>query len=148
MQSFRIAEQSYQIAEATRKDSAAMRTVAIMTLAFLPGTFLCVSKPTSSFVRYGPDIRPLVVFLQHDLLQLGCSTRRAYKSKSVVLLCGCYTSDGCGSDSLAWIHKDDQECHSATARGFEDGQSDDCKGEGVMTSTMAERLRFASLRSC
>lgn len=46
-ESARIAKDSYAIAEATRKDSTGMTTIAIMTLVFLPGTFLCVSTSPS-----------------------------------------------------------------------------------------------------
>jgi hypothetical protein len=41
----RIAEQSKQIALETRRDSEAMKTIAILTMLFLPGTFVSVSNP-------------------------------------------------------------------------------------------------------
>lgn len=41
----RIAEQSKQIALETRRDSEAMKTIAILTVLFLPGTFVSVYFP-------------------------------------------------------------------------------------------------------
>jgi hypothetical protein len=42
-QSTTIIKQSNTIAQATLSDSTAMRTIATMTLIFLPATFICVS---------------------------------------------------------------------------------------------------------
>jgi hypothetical protein len=38
-----IARSARQIAEATMRDSAAMRTIAVLTMLFLPGTAVAVS---------------------------------------------------------------------------------------------------------
>ena len=42
-----IAKATAQVAEETRQDSAAMKTIAILTLTFLPGTAVAVSSATS-----------------------------------------------------------------------------------------------------
>jgi hypothetical protein len=39
-----MARSARQIAEATRRDSAAMRTIAVLTMLFLPGTAVAVSS--------------------------------------------------------------------------------------------------------
>jgi hypothetical protein len=39
-----IAQSARQIAEATMRDSAAMRTIAVLTMLFLPGTAVAVSE--------------------------------------------------------------------------------------------------------
>ena len=38
-----LAADSRQIAAATKKDSSAMKTIALLTMIFLPGTFVAVS---------------------------------------------------------------------------------------------------------
>ena len=38
-----VAASTAQVAEETRQDSAAMKTIAVLTLTFLPGTFVAVS---------------------------------------------------------------------------------------------------------
>ena len=38
-----LAKATAQVAEETRQDSAAMKTIAVLTLTFLPGTFIAVS---------------------------------------------------------------------------------------------------------
>jgi hypothetical protein len=40
----RLAETSTTIAEESKKDSSAMKAIAVLTMCFLPGTFLAVSK--------------------------------------------------------------------------------------------------------
>lgn len=39
-----IAQNSREIAEATLRDSSAMRTIAILTMVFLPGTAVAVGR--------------------------------------------------------------------------------------------------------
>ena len=43
--SLEIAETSRRIAEASMKDSASMKTIAILTMVFLPGTAVAVRIP-------------------------------------------------------------------------------------------------------
>lgn len=43
MLNLRLAKSTARVAEATRQDSAAMKTIAILTLTFLPGTAVAVS---------------------------------------------------------------------------------------------------------
>lgn len=65
-----IAQTSRQIAEATMRDSAAMRTIAILTMIFLPGTAVAVSR-SGTYLR--PDYRLTrlaAVLLQHHHVQL------------------------------------------------------------------------------
>ena len=47
-ESKRIADQSYQIAAAARKDSSAMFGIALLTMFFLPATFISVSPGAAS----------------------------------------------------------------------------------------------------
>lgn len=43
-----VAEESSRIAEATKRDSAAMKSIALLTMVFLPPTFVAVSSFTKS----------------------------------------------------------------------------------------------------
>lgn len=42
LSSIQIANNSYRAAEEARRDSASMKTIAVVTLVFLPGTFVAV----------------------------------------------------------------------------------------------------------
>jgi hypothetical protein len=46
---YSIAADSREIAEAGKRDSSAMKAIAILTMAFLPGTFVAVR------IRYHPN---------------------------------------------------------------------------------------------
>ena len=54
------------IGETARSDSGAMRSVAVVTMAFLPATFVAVSS--TSYLREGKLIK--IGNLQYELLQL------------------------------------------------------------------------------
>jgi hypothetical protein len=41
----RLAETTTEIAKEGKKDSSAMKSIAVLTMCFLPGTFLAVSLP-------------------------------------------------------------------------------------------------------
>jgi hypothetical protein len=43
------------ITRATFNDSSSMKTIAVMTLDFLPGTFICVSSSISTYYRFAND---------------------------------------------------------------------------------------------
>lgn len=43
--SVKLAKATADVAEQTRQDSAAMKTIAVLTLTFLPGTAVAVSLP-------------------------------------------------------------------------------------------------------
>lgn len=45
----KLAATSATIAKETKKDGSAMKTIAILTMCFLPGTFLAVSSNTLTF---------------------------------------------------------------------------------------------------
>ena len=47
-----LAKATAQVAEETRQDSAAMKTIAVLTLTFLPGTFIAVSPLPYSDTGY------------------------------------------------------------------------------------------------
>lgn len=53
-----VAEDSKKIAAAAKRDSSAMKTVSILTLVFLPGTFVAVSLPSFSAGSHSPVIPP------------------------------------------------------------------------------------------
>jgi hypothetical protein len=57
-----------QISINTATDSAAMKTISVLGLVFLPGTFICVFSPPFSFSRLDYTNRKQVAIL-HDLLQ-------------------------------------------------------------------------------
>ena len=38
-----VAQQSYAIASATKRDSSSMKSIAVVTTVFLPGTFVAVN---------------------------------------------------------------------------------------------------------
>jgi hypothetical protein len=47
-----LAKATAQVAEETRQDSAAMKTIAVLTLTFLPGTFIAVILPPYHDIGY------------------------------------------------------------------------------------------------
>lgn len=52
-------EYMQNIADATLRDSSSMKTIAILTMVFLPGTFVCVNRklnPDPSTSRTNPSI--------------------------------------------------------------------------------------------
>jgi Mg2+ and Co2+ transporter CorA len=51
-----LAESSRQIAEAAKRDSSSMKTVAIMTMAFLPGTFIAALFAIPSLDWQGENV--------------------------------------------------------------------------------------------
>lgn len=53
---FSVARSSRQIAAASRRDSSAMKTISILTLVFLPGTFISAIFSTTIFDFSGPDV--------------------------------------------------------------------------------------------
>ena len=61
------------ISQSTQSDSAAMKTVAIVTLTFLPATFVSVRTPISSHListRTQPANQDGTGLIQHEFLQL------------------------------------------------------------------------------
>jgi hypothetical protein len=46
-----LAKATAQVAEETRQDSAAMKTIAVLTLTFLPGTFIAVRSIPRQDIR-------------------------------------------------------------------------------------------------
>jgi len=68
-----VATASAQIAQATLDDSSSMKTIAVMTLLFLPATFACASQLLSCCE---PELTMSVaVVLQHDVFQLADGKR-------------------------------------------------------------------------
>jgi hypothetical protein len=47
-----IAKDSKELAEASKRDSAAMKIIAVLTTIFLPATFLAVSSCLVHLIRY------------------------------------------------------------------------------------------------
>ena len=75
-----MARNARQIAEATMRDSAAMRTIAVLTMLFLPGTAVAVSSasPSPCALKSHSDVCAIVVLLQHDHVQLDTEWRRQW----------------------------------------------------------------------
>jgi hypothetical protein len=89
-----IAKSTSQVAEETRQDSAAMKTIAVLTLTFLPGTAISVS--IALVLLRGHDPNNLAVLLQHEQyvqLQSGCG--RGHSLAIPVDLFRCYCTDHC-----------------------------------------------------
>jgi hypothetical protein len=51
-----VAEESKRIAMAAKRDSAAMKTISILTLVYLPGTFIAVCQILSPISYFMADI--------------------------------------------------------------------------------------------
>jgi hypothetical protein len=87
-----MARSARQIAETTMRDSAAMRTIAVMTMLFLPGTAVAVSSasPRPCALKSQSDVRYIVVLLQHDHVQLDTERRQQWQCVKLHLgvLCG------------------------------------------------------------
>ena len=60
-----LAKATAQVAEETRQDSAAMKTIAVLTLTFLPGTFIAVSPNVRCDYSFSP-LTTFPVILQHE----------------------------------------------------------------------------------
>jgi hypothetical protein len=92
-----MARSARQIAQATMRDSAAMRTIAILTMLFLPGTAVAVSStsPTLYLLESQSDVRAIVVLLQHDHVQLDTEWRQQWQCVKLHLdiLCGSNPAD-------------------------------------------------------
>jgi hypothetical protein len=59
-----------RIADATQVDSAAMKTIAMLGLLFLPGTFVCVSDLWSINTKISYTTDFILGNLQHNIFQL------------------------------------------------------------------------------
>jgi len=65
-ESTQIAKKSASIAYETRRDSAAMKTIAILTMLYLPATFVC-SLFGTNFFALSTNGRGIPVFVVSDL---------------------------------------------------------------------------------
>jgi hypothetical protein len=96
-----MARSARQIAQATMRDSAAMRTIAVLTMLFLPGTAVAVSSasPRLCPLKSQSDVRAIVVLLQHDHVQLDTEWRRQWQCVKLPLgiLCGSNPADRAGA---------------------------------------------------
>jgi hypothetical protein len=74
----KLAKATAQLAEETRQDSAAMKTIAVLTLTFLPGTAVAVSLPYvhPDFKYLCSHYTPTVFFRNGRNVQLGSPTGR------------------------------------------------------------------------
>jgi hypothetical protein len=73
-----MARSARQIAQATMRDSAAMRTIAVLTMLFLPGTAVAVSSASLRLcpLKSQSNVLAIVVLLQHDHVQLDTEWRQ------------------------------------------------------------------------
>ena len=95
-QNIDIAESSRSTAQATRLDSQSMKTIAILTMVFLPGTFVAVSHHLC-FIAISPGLTMLAitVFIQQYTFQLVCQSRRRDRQRLCVgLFCHHHPDDG------------------------------------------------------
>jgi hypothetical protein len=63
-----VAEESARIAKATKRDSATMKSIAVLTMVFLPPTFVAVRLSMYFVIRRLPV--PPADFLQHEHVQM------------------------------------------------------------------------------
>jgi hypothetical protein len=92
-----IAEDTKMVAIATLRDSAAMRTIAAVTIFFLPATFTAVCVYFKSKRRDSIDFE--VDFVQHDILQFSEHGRLCRFEMGLALLVddgNSYRPDQCG----------------------------------------------------
>ncbi|KAK5995002.1 hypothetical protein PT974_03392 [Cladobotryum mycophilum] len=57
-----LADKSRVIAEATLRDSSSMKTIAVMTLVFLPATFVCASRQPPPHIRRPTNFVPNTIW--------------------------------------------------------------------------------------
>ena len=98
-----MARSARQIAQATMRDSAAMRTIAVLTMLFLPGTAVAVSSASPRLCSLSQsDVRVIVVLLQHDHVQLDTEWRQQWQCVKLHLdiLCGSNPADRAGTWGL------------------------------------------------
>jgi len=106
-ESAQVAKESARIAQATLNDSSSMKTIAVMTLLFLPATFACVSQLLSCCE---PELTMSVaVVLQHDILQLADGKRQDRVNISLGLLCSHSTSDCPSTCSMGFSHQEESK---------------------------------------
>ncbi len=73
-----IAKNSARIAEESRRDSSSMKTIAALTLIFLPGTSIAVHSIPCPIIVEEFLLIESVVLLQHDDIQLASWAWRAH----------------------------------------------------------------------
>ena len=73
-----MAGEQRKLAHASKRDSGAQKTIALLGAIFLPGAYLAVSAPLSpnSLSNRCPNLFCHLVRLQHDILQLAKQPRR------------------------------------------------------------------------
>jgi len=89
-----LAADTKKIAEATRLDSAAMKTIAIVTMLFLPGTAIAVRRalPMSQHIFAETDADISIGNPQHGLILRHRSRWQACRLHSILDLLGSYDS--------------------------------------------------------
>jgi hypothetical protein len=98
-----MARDSKELAEASKRDSAAMKIIAVLTTLFLPGTFIAVSskvtrKSAKGFLVLIPNVQ-LAEFLCHAHPKLECPFDERCHDKPLLVLLGCDNQDNT-KDSL------------------------------------------------
>lgn len=76
---FQMAGEQRKLAHASKRDSGAQKTIALLGAVFLPGAYLAVRFPIlSTLLPSNPRANPLYypVRLQHDILQFPKQPRR------------------------------------------------------------------------
>jgi len=87
--SYGIAKSSAQIAEESRRDSYSMKTIAVLTLIFLPGTAIAVQSIHVRITVEEFSLTDSVVLLQHDDIQLAGWAQGAHCIKPLMGLLRC-----------------------------------------------------------
>lgn len=83
------------IAVETKRDSSAMKTISILGMVFLPGTFIAVSFPSYALGRI--LIYRAIGYLRNACFQLGRQWCSYYQTRIQVLLGGYRAFDNSGS---------------------------------------------------
>jgi hypothetical protein len=85
--SFQMAGEQRKLAHASKRDSGAQKTIALLGAVFLPGAYLAVRVPILfTFLSSNPRANPLYypVRLQHDILQLPKQPRRQWRQQQLL----------------------------------------------------------------
>jgi hypothetical protein len=80
-----------EIATETKRDSSAMKTIAVLTMVFLPGTFIAVCTVSFlDFIEFGAYLIFISPgFLRHAIIRLGRRSRQQRAKRPLQLLLDC-----------------------------------------------------------
>jgi hypothetical protein len=98
-----------------------MKTIAVMTLIFLPATFACVSQVL--FISSSDLIASVPVIFQYDILRLADDKQSNRVQVSLGLLCSRNTDHCCGTCSMGAPHQEEQTREFGLGRCISDAET-------------------------